>query len=333
MGLAQFMPATWRDMEKRFGISASPHDDVAIEWGARYMAIRMNAWKSNRPIHERWRLGLVSYNAGMGNILRAQEKCDNALLWKDIEPCLVMVTGEANSHETRTYVERIERYWSGFSGGRLDAMPRAMRSTPSVSILDQIRVKFDTRRFFSGSAWCSYWKPWPDEARNTWVSAHHCHFSMLDRAPDFVLSKIVYVEPYNLDGVIYGTRRAKTRPRAPRIGESVYLVGYPAGSKEPTLRKGKVYIKRKVLSGPSQYAHADTIVAIPVTPGSDDVTQEPVVGGMSGGAVVSATLEPLAIMVAQNSPADLTGDGVPDNSADVVPLRDVWLLEKSEIMK
>ncbi len=110
-GLAQFMPATWAEAQAHFGIRASPHDDIAIEAGAWYMMRQMGVWRSPRPARERWRLALASYNAGAGNIIRAQRACDGARDWRDIETCLPMITGH-HATETRTYVVRIERWWA-----------------------------------------------------------------------------------------------------------------------------------------------------------------------------------------------------------------------------
>lgn len=114
-GLAQFMPATWREQAALMGLTATPHDDVAIEAGAAYQARMMAVWHAPRPEHERWRLGLASYNAGAGNIIRAQAACNGARDWRNIETCLPEITGH-HSNETRTYVRRIERWWNELAG-------------------------------------------------------------------------------------------------------------------------------------------------------------------------------------------------------------------------
>lgn len=116
-GLAQFMPATWRDVSRRLNLpaNASPNDRVAIRAGAFYMAQVMSVWTANRPDFERWRLGLASYNAGSGNIIRAQRVCNGARMWHDIQICLPQVTGR-NADETRTYTVRIERWWRAMGG-------------------------------------------------------------------------------------------------------------------------------------------------------------------------------------------------------------------------
>ena len=331
-GLAQFMPATWRDMERRYGVRSSPHQDISIDWGARYMAMRMNGWKSKRPQHERWRLGLASYNAGFGNILNAQKKCDGARMWNEIKMCLHLITGH-NSKETKTYVERIERWWGDLAHKTPWDMPRELRREKDSRVIDRIVDEFDVRRFFSGASWCTYWQPWPDEVPSAWASADHCHREMRYKAPPYIYSKIVTREAGVMDGVLYGSGRSAVQPRAMIEGEDVYILGYPGGSSEPSLRRGRVYLERSTPAS-DHYSHPATIVLIE-TPGQllYESTYEPVIGGMSGGIVTSTRYEPLAVLVTQNGMTDLTGDGIPDASSDVVPLRDIWELTGSEIMR
>lgn len=119
-GLAQFMPGTWDDMlrELRWSPATSPHDPIAIQAGAYYMAkLRRTSWSGRgRPVIEAHRLAQASYNAGTGNVLRAQRACANARDWHEIAPCMHMATGERNAHETRTYVERIARWFRALVG-------------------------------------------------------------------------------------------------------------------------------------------------------------------------------------------------------------------------
>jgi len=111
-GVAQFMPGTWADVSKQLGLgNANPHmAEPAILAGAYYMSKLRRSWSSPRPESDRHSLALASYNAGFGNLLKAQRMCGGGNLYKDIEPCLVRVTGH-NSKETETYVRRIWRYW------------------------------------------------------------------------------------------------------------------------------------------------------------------------------------------------------------------------------
>lgn len=112
------MPLTWNETRLKCGLSpvASAHDPApAIMGGACYMASLRRVWRRDRTIIQMHWLAVPSYNAGTGNILKAQARCGNSRLWPEIEPCLISVTGEKFSHETRTYVERISRYWRELS--------------------------------------------------------------------------------------------------------------------------------------------------------------------------------------------------------------------------
>ena len=113
MGLCQFMPATWDEQERNLKIRGSSFDaTLNIQFAAYYMSKLRAVWKSPRPLRDRESLAMASYNAGTGNILKAQKKCGNKATWADISPCLKNVTGVKNSHETHTYVSRIWKYYS-----------------------------------------------------------------------------------------------------------------------------------------------------------------------------------------------------------------------------
>ncbi len=112
-GLAQFMPLTWRDM-KRFGvvpIDASPRDARhAIQAQAFYMWKLTRTWSSRRTDSDRIRLALASYNAGAGNLIKAQRKCNMAVEYLSIIKCLPMITGK-HAIETMDYIPRIELHY------------------------------------------------------------------------------------------------------------------------------------------------------------------------------------------------------------------------------
>lgn len=108
------MPGTWGDLARQLSFdphTRSPHDaDFAIDAGAYYMARLRQTWRRDRTGAERNPLAQASYNAGTGNILKAQARCNDARMWPEIAPCLEAVTGPKFSHETRSYVERIAKW-------------------------------------------------------------------------------------------------------------------------------------------------------------------------------------------------------------------------------
>lgn len=115
-GICQIMPATWRDIRGGLSLAASTSPYVAelgIEGAAYYDSRLRGVWRSPRPEFERRRLTLASYNAGAGNILKAQTICKGARDWTAVVPCLASVTGPVNARETSGYVSRIERIFGG----------------------------------------------------------------------------------------------------------------------------------------------------------------------------------------------------------------------------
>lgn len=117
-GVAQFMPGTWDEVTRQLRLGAvSPVHDVAIDAYAYYMAKLRHVWRAGRDPLDRQPLAQASYNAGAGNIIKAQKVCGGARLWAAIAPCLGDVTGAAHSRETTTYVERIARYTAMIEAG------------------------------------------------------------------------------------------------------------------------------------------------------------------------------------------------------------------------
>lgn len=109
MGLCQFMPGTWKEVSERLNLNASPYDPKANTIAAAYyMGTLDKQWSSPRPALERLTLARASYNAGLGNLLKAQKKCNGALLWREIEGCL-------NYPETSTYIRKIDFFYADMS--------------------------------------------------------------------------------------------------------------------------------------------------------------------------------------------------------------------------
>lgn len=112
-GLAQFVEPTWKEITRAMSLGAVSRTDAqaSIEAGAFYMARLRHSWSAApRPIDDAHRLAEASYNGGIGNMLKAQHACRNALLWVNISPCLPSVTGADNAFQTQTYVARIAQY-------------------------------------------------------------------------------------------------------------------------------------------------------------------------------------------------------------------------------
>lgn len=111
MGLCQFMPATWGDMQKRYPNLTDPFLPIhSIRAAAIYMRDLNNFWSSRRPQTDRYKLALASYNAGAGNIHKSQKKCGNLILYNEIIKCLPQITGR-HSEETINYVQLIYYKW------------------------------------------------------------------------------------------------------------------------------------------------------------------------------------------------------------------------------
>lgn len=113
-GECQFMGGAWSDCMKAANLRNVSRFNRRqnIKCAARFMRKLRLFWSSPRPILERWRLQVASYNAGPGNVLKAQTLAGGALIWREIAPSMHCVTGQANSRETLGYVVNIERWFA-----------------------------------------------------------------------------------------------------------------------------------------------------------------------------------------------------------------------------
>ena len=115
-GIAQFMPATWREILPAIGLDpkAVPRTEasVAIEAGAFYMARLWRQWTgwSGTRGQDAYDHAIAGYNAGSGHILRAWRACDRPRPWDATVRCLAQITGR-HAEETRGYVARIRSYF------------------------------------------------------------------------------------------------------------------------------------------------------------------------------------------------------------------------------
>ena len=114
-GLMQIMPATARELAEQTGLPAKVHDPrTAAMLAAFYMKRLYLMWNSPRPHLDRVSLALASYNAGAGNIIKAQNAAQAAGwctdLWECVARALPGITGH-HSKETTGYVARIRKYY------------------------------------------------------------------------------------------------------------------------------------------------------------------------------------------------------------------------------
>jgi hypothetical protein len=105
------MPATWTEISRSLGWrNVSPFSAAHnIFAGVFYQARMDRIWVRGRDVAARHDLGLASYNAGAGSVLRAQALCGDVRLWAHIAPCLPQVTGD-HAAETRAYVPRVAHW-------------------------------------------------------------------------------------------------------------------------------------------------------------------------------------------------------------------------------
>ena len=112
-GVMQIMPRTFKEISKKNplikGTRMQPRWNIAA--GICYDRQLWKFWKSRRPFADRINFMLGSYNAGKGNILKAQKISKtqglDPNLWASIERSLPQVTGR-RSRETLGYIKKIE---------------------------------------------------------------------------------------------------------------------------------------------------------------------------------------------------------------------------------
>jgi len=113
VGIMQIMPKTFKEIRKRNksvrGSSMQPKWNISA--GVYYDRQIWNLFKAKRPLQDRIDFMFASYNAGKGNIIKAQkiaqEKGLNENLWSSIEETLPKITHH-HSQETIGYVKKIK---------------------------------------------------------------------------------------------------------------------------------------------------------------------------------------------------------------------------------
>ncbi len=202
------------------------------------------------------------------------------------------------------------------SGAVLFAWVSHKTKNQPLAAENQIVKLFDVSRGVSDTTYGTYWK-----YCGGWFTADHVHEAMNLETPDFI-SRGVIRAPGIIDAVWYGKTWTCKAPASPKVGMAVYLLGYPGGSDKPTLRQGTVHFHRTESGSPGYQTGTWIVVFGPRE--NAGISGEAVVGGMSGGIVTDTNYNPIGILVTQNSPADLNGDGALEQSVDIVSLADAY---------
>ena len=108
-GVLQLMPGTLKEMAAQYGMNPRAHNaHINVQLGVAYMAKLFKFWFVDRTKQCHRRVTQASYNAGPGNILKAQVAAGGAPCWDKIGPALPDVTGR-HAKETQDYIKRIEQ--------------------------------------------------------------------------------------------------------------------------------------------------------------------------------------------------------------------------------
>ena len=113
-GIMQIMPKTFKEIKYKNpsikGTSLQPKWNIAA--GILYDRAIWKLWKAKRPFTDRLAFMFGSYNAGKGNILKAQKIAESKgmdpNIWSSIKKNLMNVTGR-HSKETIGYVDKINQ--------------------------------------------------------------------------------------------------------------------------------------------------------------------------------------------------------------------------------
>lgn len=122
VGILQVLPATGEWISAKYGGKLRDAHELRnaktnIRIAALYISHLHRFWSYPRP-SEYCRLQVVqaSFNAGEGNILKAQTLSSGRLCWKHIAAYLHEVTGQKHSEETLSYVQTITENYLRLKG-------------------------------------------------------------------------------------------------------------------------------------------------------------------------------------------------------------------------
>ena len=111
MGILQLMPGTSAEMAVRLNLVDSPaNPEFNIRCGIAYDRRCWDIWKQEAGI-ERLSFMFASYNAGPGNIIKAQWLAVVKNKWSSVSTQLHRITGSDDAPETINYVRRIKKVY------------------------------------------------------------------------------------------------------------------------------------------------------------------------------------------------------------------------------
>jgi soluble lytic murein transglycosylase-like protein len=125
VGIMQLMPGTSAEMAERLDLDDLPFiPHININMGIGYDRRCFNIWKQESGM-ERLRFMFASYNAGPGNIIKAQRRAYVSNVWSSVAEMLPLITGH-HADETINYVRRIEKIYAHLSQLRteLNSVPQ-----------------------------------------------------------------------------------------------------------------------------------------------------------------------------------------------------------------
>jgi len=116
-GIMQLMPSTYAEMTEKLGYSPGNRmatmiydPEVNIRCGIAYDRRCWNIWKVPQMPDRLWFM-FASYNAGPGNIIKAQKLAVFKARWSSVSTQLRKVTGDDDAPETLNYVRRIQKIY------------------------------------------------------------------------------------------------------------------------------------------------------------------------------------------------------------------------------
>ena len=197
--------------------------------------------------------------------------------------------------------------------------PRTGRGRPTDTVATvTLPAGVDVQRHFffqkgSGvSCYGSFFQLW-----GGWATAAHVMEDMLFVNPPFITGDQLH-RPGGMDVTLIGARLPAEQPPAPSKGQRLIIAGYPWGSHHVEIRKCEALYEmdHKDLRTGSHNAFWTARIHEPA---------EPVVRGMSGGAVFDEeTGQLMGVLTTANHAADFDRDGDSDQSCDFVSLNRIW---------